>query len=111
MAKFSIWFGAILMLFGLIAYFGTTGDSLTALIPCLFSIFFIILGTIAHIQKYKTKAVGGATVLALIGVAGTLGGIVDLFYDASPAAISKSIMAALCTIYFIVGLKSIIEKK
>ena len=111
MAKFSIWFGVILMLFGLIAYFGTTGDSLTALIPCLFSILFIILGVVAHKQKYKTKAIGVAIVLALLGVAGTLGGVVDLFYEASPAAISKSVMAALCFIYVLSGLKSIIGKQ
>lgn len=36
MARFSTWFGAMLVLFGLIAYFGTGGDSRTALITCLF---------------------------------------------------------------------------
>jgi len=110
MPKFSTWFGAVLVVFGLVAYFGTGGDSLTALIPCLFGISFGMLGAVALNQKYKKNAMIGALLLAIVGALSTFGGLVDLFSEATPEAISKSIMSGLCIIYIIPGVKSMFEE-
>ena len=44
MAKTAITFGIILTLLGLIAYFGISSESITALIPAFFGVPVIILG-------------------------------------------------------------------
>lgn len=100
-----------MILFGLISYFGTGGQSITALIPSFFGIVFGILGYIAKNRSHFKHALYTAMVLALIGVIGTSGGLINLFYQIEPQAVSKSIMAALCLVYIIAAINTIIANK
>jgi hypothetical protein len=52
MAKTAITFGIILTLLGLIAYFGISSESITALIPAFFGVPVIILGWLALNEKW-----------------------------------------------------------
>ena len=71
MAKTAIIFGIILTLLGLIAYFGISSESITALIPAFFGVPVIILGWLALNEKYRKHSMHIAAALMLLGFIGT----------------------------------------
>ena len=64
--------GIVLILLGLVSYFGTGRISLTALIPAYFGAVFVILAMVARNEAARKHAMHGAVMLALIGLLGTL---------------------------------------
>lgn len=79
MAKISIAFGIILVILGLISYFGISSESITALIPTFLGIPVFILGFIALNEKYLKHVMHGAAVIMLLGFGGTVGGLIKFF--------------------------------
>lgn len=118
MAKTSITFGIMLIILGLISYFGISSESVTALIPAFLGIPVLILGLLALNEKYLKHAMHGAAVMMLLGFGGTVGGLIKFFRMLGgevferPAAITiQSIMAVICLIFLIFAIKSFIDAR
>ncbi|MFI5236641.1 MAG: hypothetical protein ACHQLA_01730 [Ignavibacteriales bacterium] len=118
MAKTSITFGIILIILGLISYFGISSESVTALIPAFLGIPVLILGLLALNEKYLKHAMHVAVVLMLLGFGGTVGGLIKFFRMLNgevlerPSAITiQAIMAVLCLIFLIFAIKSFIDAR
>lgn len=114
----TIYLGIILILLGLVSYFGAGGESVTALIPSFFGILFVILGLLARNEKIRKHIMHAALLLAVLGLAGTFGGLIKFFgllagaEAARPLAIyAQSLMAVLSIIYLGFGIKSFIDAR
>lgn len=111
--------GYFLILLGLVAYFGTGMQSLTALIPAFFGLAFTGLGSLAaNKESMRKHAMHTALLLAVLGIAGSVGGILDLFgllggtaLERPAAAISQALMFIVCLYFVIAGIKSFKEAR
>lgn len=114
--KLSINIGILLTLLGILSYILTDYVSFTALIPAFFGIVLAGLGFLAkRSESMRKHAMHAALLLALLGLAGSFSGLVALIgalFGAIPermnAVISQAIMAVLCIIFLIAGIKSFI---
>ena len=118
MAKLSIILGIILILLGLISYFGISGESITALIPTFIGIPILVLGLLALNEKYRKQTMHIAAVLMLIGFGGTVSGLIKFFQMIGgiefqrPYAITvQAIMAVLFLVFLIFAIKSFIDAR
>lgn len=118
MAKLSITFGIVLIVLGLISYFGISSESVTALIPAFLGVPLLVLGWIGLSEKYRKHSMHGAAVLMLIGFAGTVSGLIKFFrmiggetFERSSAITVQAIMAVLCLIFLILAVKSFIDAR
>ena len=104
MVPFTTLFGGLLILLGVISFFVTGGESITALIPSFFGFGIGTIGAWARNKQTLRKPLGIATFLAFIGFIATLDGIFDLYADITTGqAISKALMAVFCFIYLVVS--------
>ena len=118
MAKISITFGIILIILGLISYFGISSESITALIPAFLGIPVLILGFLALNEKYLKHSMHGAAVLMLLGFGGTVGGLIKFFrmlggevFERPSAITIQAIMAVICLIFLVFAIKSFIDAR
>jgi len=118
MGKITIVFAVILILIGLIGYLGSGMASITALIPAFFGVVFLVLGVMSLFENMRKNAMHVASVLALIGIIFTIGGIFDVGKMlggeqlARPgAAVSKAIMAIFSIVYFVICLWSFVSAR
>jgi len=118
MAKISIVFGIILMILGLVSYFGISSESITALIPAFLGVPVLILGFISLKEKYLKHSMHAAAVLMLLGFGGTVSGLIKFFRMLGgeiferPSAISiQAIMAVICLIFLVLAIKSFIDTR
>lgn len=118
MARLSIILGIILILLGLISYFGISSESVTALIPAFIGIPMLVLGFLALNEKYKKHAMHVAAVLMLIGFGGTISGLIKFFrmiggevFERPSAITVQAIMAVLCLAFLILAIKSFIDAR
>jgi hypothetical protein len=75
MARATVWFGALLALFGIASYLGTGGSSMTALVPTLLGLPITLLGVIARNERHRVMALRAAIGLAALGLLGTISGL------------------------------------
>lgn len=118
MAKLSIVFGLILIVIGLVSYFGISNESVTALIPAFLGLPVLILGFLALNEKYLKHSMHAVAVLMLLGFAGTVSGLIKFFrmisgeaFDRPSAITIQAIMAVLCLIFLIFAIKSFIDAR
>lgn len=118
MPKTAMLFGVIFIIIGLVAYFGVSSESITALIPAFLGLPMLILGWLALNEKYLKHAMHGAAVLALLGFGGTVGGLFKFFrmvggevFERSAAITVQAIMALLCLVFLVFAVKSFIEAR
>ena len=99
MPRLTLAFAAVLILLGLVAFFGLqeAGDrSVTALIPAFFGIVFGILGLLATRPGLRKHAMHGAAVLTLLAMGGTgrapgqLPAALSASSDTPPAAVTDA---------------------
>jgi len=117
--KISKIIGIILILLGLVSYFGTGAVSFTALIPSFFGLIFFGLGYLAEKSEAMRKhSMHAALLLAILGIGGTFGGLMSVFgalggqpVDNPPAAYAQALMAILCIFFIILGVKSFIKAR
>lgn len=117
--KLSINIGILLTLLGILSYILTDFVSVTALIPAFFGIVFAGLGFLGNSKESMRKhTMHAALLLAILGLGGSFSGLVSLIGaisgtmpDRPAAAISQSIMAVLCIIFLIAGIKSFIAAR
>ncbi len=118
MAKISITFGIILIILGLISYFGISSESITALIPAFLGIPVLILGFLALNEKYLKHSMHGAAVLMILGFGGTVRGLIKFFrmlggeiFERPSAITIQAIMAVICLIFLVFAIKSFIDAR
>jgi membrane associated rhomboid family serine protease len=118
LATTTIGFGAVLILLGLVGYFGSGMASPTALIPAAFGVLLSIFGVLARDEKRRKMAMHVAVVVGLLGFLGTvpgLGSLPILLYggpvERPGAVISKSIMAVLTGVYVALCVKSFVDAR
>jgi uncharacterized membrane protein len=101
--------GIVLILLGLMSYFGTGRTSVTALIPAFFGAVFIILALVANNEAARKHAMHAAVAIALIGLLGTLGRLLPAIVRgelARPAVLAQLVMSVLLIGYIALGVKS-----
>ncbi len=118
MANVGIGFGILLMLLGIGAYFGTGGQSVTALIPAFFGVPLTGLGLMARDASRLKLAMHLSAVLALLGFFGSLRGIPGIVALAAgnevarPAAVVvQTVMAVLCAAFLVLAVKSFVDAR
>ena len=118
MTQTTIGLGIILIVLGLVGFFVTGMQSVTALIPTFFGIVFLILGLIARKESARKMAMHIAMVIALLGIIGTFSGLIKFYTLITggevirPAAvIAQSIMALLLITYLAMGVKTFIDAR
>jgi len=118
MTKTTIYTGIILIILGIVAYFASHAQSITALIPAFFGVPIFILGLIARKESIRKHVIHGALVVALVGLVGSVNGIpqfVSMLLGNDvlrPAAvIVKAIMALILIVYIIMGINSFVQAR
>ncbi len=118
MTNATIGLGAVLVAVGVIAYFATGRDSLTALLPALLGLPILILGIVALKENVRRHAIHAALVLALLGALGTSMQVVELpdliagnDVERPAAVVTSTITAVLCIIYVVAGVRSFINAR
>ncbi len=113
MGRHAIQIGGGLVVLGLGGYFASGQTSPTALIPTGFGAIIMLLGMLAKKTGSSKHPMHIAAVLALVGVLGSANGFVDVYsflsgaQTAQPlAAVCKSLMAVLLTIFLILCIRS-----
>lgn len=113
MPGLTIAFGLTLVALGVVGYFGTGRQSMTALIPVIPGVVFLILGAVARNPGARKHAMHAAAVLALLGALGTARGMVKFFQMLGgaeverPAAVrSQAIMCVLCLVFVLLCVRS-----
>ena len=117
--KLSINIGILLTLLGIMSFILTDFASITALIPSFFGIVLSGLGFLAiKSEPMRKHSMHAALLLALLGLGGSFSGLVALIGALSgnmpermAAAVSQSIMAILCLIFLIAGIKSFVDAR
>ena len=96
MANTTIGIAAALIVIGVVGYVATDRQSATALIPAFLGLVLLAFGWVARNDAYRKHAMHGVAVFALIGLLGTIGGLIRLVGGTTtPAAISQGLTALL----------------
>jgi hypothetical protein len=118
LATTTIGFGVVLILLGLVGYFGSGMASPTALIPAIFGLLLVVFGAMARDDKKRKMAMHIAVVIGLLGFLGSASGLISLpaVLSGGPverpmAVVSKSIMAVLMAVYVAMCVKSFINAR
>lgn len=118
MANVTIGFGAALVVLGLVGFIGSGAESVTALIPTFFGVVFIVLGALAHAEGRRALTMHLAALLAVVGIAGSVTGLVDLpdliagnDVERPWAVAVQSIMAAGLVVYLVMAVRSFIAAR
>ncbi|NLY01008.1 MAG: hypothetical protein GXY83_33375 [Rhodopirellula sp.] len=116
MAQLSAALGILLIALGLVSYFGTGRESVTALIPAFFGLPILIAGLVGLQESFRKHAMHLATLLALLGLIGALERPVRKLATGAELAwsaplISQLTMAALCFGFVILAVKSFVDAR
>lgn len=118
MARVTIGFGAALVVLGIIGFVGSGADSVTALIPSFFGVVFVVLGVVGRAEERRALTMHIAAVLALVGIAGSVTGLIDLpdllagdDLDRPWAVAVQSIMAVVLVVYLVLAVRSFIAAR
>jgi hypothetical protein len=100
MPMVTIVFGSLLLILGVVSFVATGSSHPTALIPAGFGIVFEILGVLALRPNLRKHAMHAAALLAVLGFAGTVSGVMPAIsylqgasVERAPAAVAKAFMA------------------
>lgn len=105
--------GLVLIAVGVVSYFATGSDSITAFIPAALGLVILVLGLLAARPALHQHAIHGALVVALLGALGTLMNVVELpalltggDVERPGAVVAATITFLLCTAYIVAGIRS-----
>jgi hypothetical protein len=118
MPRLTIGFGAALVVLGLVGYIGSGADSVTALIPSVFGVVFVVLGVVGRSDDRRALTMHLAALLALVGIAGSVTGLIDLpdllagnDVERPWAVAVQSIMAVALVVYLVFAVRSFIAAR
>jgi len=113
MARATIGFAIAFLLLGVVSYFMTGRESITALIPAFFGIVLFPIGLVMRDEAKAKHAGHAAATIALLGLIGSARGIpqaITLVQGgevARPAAaVAQTVMALGCAVFIALGVKS-----
>jgi peptidoglycan/LPS O-acetylase OafA/YrhL len=120
--RITIVFGALLIVLGLVAYFGMQepgARSVTALIPAFIGLPLLVLGLVAEAKPGSRKhTMHAAAALGLLGFLGTVGGFIKALQwmggtvPERPAAVRvQAIMAVMSVIFIVLCVRSFIAAR
>ena len=101
--------GLVLILLGIVGYFGTGKTSVTALIPAFFGAVFVVLALVARSESARKHAMHAAVALALLGLIGALVRVVPAVAGGQlgrPAVLAQLVMSVLLAGYIALGVRS-----
>jgi CheY-specific phosphatase CheX len=96
--------GALLSAIGILGYVFSDTHSLTALIPVVFGSMLEVCGTLALNPKMKKHAMHGASVLALLGIAGSTMGFVTFLTFIGGGSVARPLAAQMQAAMFVICL-------
>lgn len=109
-------FGVAFVLLGVVSYFITGMQSVTALIPAFFGVIFIVLGVVMRDESKVKHAGHAAATLALLGLFGSVRGVPSTItllqggeVERPAAAVAQTIMVVLCIVFVALAIKSFID--
>lgn len=117
MSRLSLYLGLILIASGIISYISTGMESITALIPSLFGLVFLLLGLMGQINEtWRKHTMHVALLIALLGLGGSVQGLITLIefitsIDRFAAVITQSIMALSCIYFILAGIRSFLQTR
>ncbi|MEM1181250.1 MAG: hypothetical protein AAGM22_23110 [Acidobacteriota bacterium] len=114
----TILYGAVLIAIGVVGYFATGSQSVTALIPAFLGIPAFLLGVLARSEKFLKHAMHGAAMVALLGTLGTVSGFFKMLtmltgaeVERPAAVIAQGLVALLSVIFLILCVRSFIAAR
>ncbi len=118
MAKVTIWFGAALIVLGIVGYAGSGAASPTALIPSIVGAVLAALGAAGMREERRALTMHVAAVIALIGFLGSAMGLASLpdlvtgeDVERPWAVAVQSIMAVVLAIYLVLSIRSFVAAR
>lgn len=118
MANVTIWFGAALMVLGIVGYVGSGAASPTALIPTVVGAILAALGAAGRREDRRALTMHVAAVVALLGFLGSAMGLVSLpdlltgeDLDRPWAVGVQSVMALVLAVYLVLSIRSFIAAR
>ena len=113
MSQLTIVIGLVLIVLGLVGYVATDMVSPTALIPAVFGLVLLVLGFYGRSDRTRKTAMHIAMGIALVGIFGTMRGLVQLptvlsgaDVERPAAVIAQGLMALLLIVYLGLGIRS-----
>src|SRR5262249_20397898 len=112
----TIVFGALLVLVGLVGFFGTGSEHPTALIPAFIGLPLALLGALSFKDRLRKHTMHGAAAVGLIGMLGAgIPALRNLLAGASiersAAFASQAVTAALCAVFVGLCVNSFIQAR
>jgi hypothetical protein len=118
MAMVAMICGGILVVLGLGAYFGADRESITALIPTFFGLPLLLLGYLGRAENRRKHALHAATVIALLGLLGSLRGapqfgrlLAGTEIARPVAAVVQTGMALVCLVFLVLAIRSFVNAR
>jgi hypothetical protein len=118
MTKISKYLGILLILIGLISYFGSGMVSLTAMIPAFFGVIFLVGGILAARDNLRKIVMHILVVVAVIALVGTFSGLISFFgylggaeTERPLAAGMQALVAVLMIAYIALAIKSFVDAR
>jgi hypothetical protein len=118
MAKLTIWFGAALVVLGILSYVGSGAASPTALIPAVVGVILAALGVAGRQEDRRALTMHAAAAVALLGFLGSAMGLAslpDLVTGESlerPWAVgAQSAMAFILAVYLALSIRSFVAAR
>lgn len=116
MAPVTIVFGVLMILVGVVGYIATGRQSITALIPVIPGVIWLVLGAVARSPGARKHAMHAAAALSLVGFLAMVRAIVKLVQwqagGAAPerpaAVVSQSVLGILFLVFLILCVRSFI---
>ena len=99
----TIGIGLVLIAVGLSAYLGTSGTSVTALIPAALGLALCALGGVARCPRLRQRARYGAAAVALLGVLGSTRGLPGAVTLLAAGAVTRPAAVIACAITAALG--------
>lgn len=114
MPQISLYFGGVLILLGLLSYFGTGQTSLTAMIPSAFGVALAICGGLANAPSRRKLWMHVAATIALLGIIGVGMRAIPTLGSGAPMGIAtwvQLITGVLLIVYVVLCVRSFIEAR
>jgi uncharacterized membrane protein len=119
LATTTLLFGILMIALGVVGYFATGRQSLTALIPVIPGVIWLVLGALARNERLRKHAMHAAAALSLLGFIGLIRPMITLIRwqaggetPARPAAVvSQSILGILFLVFLILCVRSFIAAR
>jgi hypothetical protein len=119
MIQLSLLIGLLLIILGVGGYVMSDMVSPTALIPAAFGVVIGMLGLYGRAEDRRRIAMHLAMGVALVGVLGSISGVIAVLGwllasapgDLPLSALSKSLMAALLVLYLAMGIRSVVTAR